>query len=109
MMTKSTFMFLTNLAYKNRLTIPIFVTIAFLVCNFRWEIVGSFLIFILSYFRNLKFFQEISIQTERIQLQANNTDNDDDIEELSTNGSDDEYEPVTDDDLTEPDSNDEMI
>lgn len=76
MMTKSTFMFLTNLAYKNRLTIPLFVTIAFLVCNFRWEI-------------------EISIQTERIQLQANNDDN----EELTdTNDSDDEYEPVSDDD-----------
>lgn len=86
MMTKSTFMFLTNLAYKNRLTIPIFVTIAFLVCNFRWEI-------------------EISIQTERIQLQANNSDN----EDIEANGSDDEYEPVTDDDLTEPDSSDELI
>lgn len=103
-MMKSTFMFLTNLAYKNRLTIPLFVTvsvfpchkktiikkfnpqIAFLVCNFRWEI-------------------EISIQTERIELQANN----DDIEELSDMAdSDDEYEPVTDDDVTDG-SIDELI
>ena len=86
-MPKSTFMFLTNLAYKNRVTIPVFVAVAFLVCNFRWEI-------------------EISIQTERIQLQANNSDNDD-IEEMSVNDSD-EYEPVTDDDLS-GDSNEELI
>lgn len=86
---KSTFMFLTNLAYKNRLTIPLFVTIAFLVCNFRWEI-------------------EISIQTERIQLQANNADNDDHEEILSeSNDSDNEYEPATDDDISD-DSNDEL-
>jgi hypothetical protein len=80
LMMKSTFMFLTNLAYKNRITIPLFVTIAFLVCNFRWEI-------------------EISIQTERIQLQANNSDNDD-HEELTDidDSDDDEYEPVSDDD-----------
>lgn len=80
---KSTFMFLTNLAYKNRLTIPLFVTVAFLVCNFRWEI-------------------EISIQTERIQLQANN----DDHEEILSNDSDDEYEPATDDEISD-DSNHE--
>lgn len=87
-MMKSTFMFLTNLAYKNRLTIPLFVTIAFLVCNFRWEI-------------------EISIQTERIQLQANNADNDYHEEILSeSNDSDNEYEPATDDDIT--DSTDEL-
>lgn len=86
MISKSTFLFLSNLAYKNRVTIPVIITIAFLVCNFRWEV-------------------EISIQTERIQLQANNSDNDD-IEELSNDDSD-EYEPVTDDDITEEE--DEMI
>ena len=85
-MMKSTFMFLTNLAYKNRLTIPLFVTIAFLVCNFRWEI-------------------EISIQTERIQLQANNADRDDDHEEILSE-SENEYEPASDDDISD-DSNDE--
>ena len=84
---KSTFMFLTNLAYKNRLTIPLFVTIAFLVCNFRWEI-------------------EISIQTERIQLQANNADRDDDHEEILSE-SENEYEPASDDDISD-DSNDEL-
>lgn len=88
-MMKSTFMFLTNLAYKNRLTIPLFVTIAFLVCNFRWEI-------------------EISIQTERIQLQANNNDDNNEQEDLSDNDSDDEYEPVSDDDdVITDNSNDE--
>lgn len=87
---KSTFMFLTNLAYKNRLTIPLFVTVAFLAFNFRWEI-------------------EISIQTERIQLQANNADRDDDHEEIlsESNESDNEYEPASDDDITD-DSNDEL-
>lgn len=85
---KSTFIFLTNLAYKNRLTIPLFVTIAFLVCNFRWEI-------------------EISIQTERIQLQANNSDNDDHEELTDIDESDDEYEPVSDDDISGS-SNDEL-
>jgi hypothetical protein len=64
------FMFLTRLAYKNRLTIPTFVCIAFLVCNFRWEI-------------------EISIQTERIEQNAGNL-------ELS-DSDDSEYEPVSDD------------
>lgn len=86
-MLKSTFLFLTNLAYKNRFTIPF--TVAFLVCNFSWEI-------------------EISIQTERIQLQANHGDNDD-VELLSDfSDNDDEFEPVTGEDLTD-DSNEELI
>lgn len=82
LMSKSTFMFLSKLAYKNRVTIPLFVTIAFLIFNFRWEI-------------------EISIQTERIQLQANNNENDDNELTDSLNDSDDEYEPATDDDITD--------
>jgi hypothetical protein len=48
-----TFLFLTRLAWKNRVTLPIFITIAFLACNFRWEV-------------------EISIQTERIAFQPDN-------------------------------------
>lgn len=79
------FLFLTKLAYKNRVTIPVFVCVAFLVCNFRWEI-------------------EISIQTERLQVQANNSDRD--VNDLTDESeSDDEYEPVStdddDDDLTD--------
>lgn len=46
-----TFLFLTKLAWKNRVTLPIFITIAFMACNFRWEV-------------------EISIQTERIAFQV---------------------------------------
>lgn len=72
------FLFLTKLAYKNRVTIPVFVCIAFLVCNFRWEI-------------------EISIQTERIQLQANNPDRDDYEQTDDSENSDSEYEPVSSD------------
>ncbi|KAG5676130.1 hypothetical protein PVAND_005981 [Polypedilum vanderplanki] len=78
------FLFLTKLAYKNRITIPVFVCVAFLVCNFRWEI-------------------EISIQTERLQVQANNSDQEDiDLTDDDSDNSDDEYEPVsTDDELTD--------
>jgi hypothetical protein len=49
------------------------------VCNFRWEI-------------------EISIQTERLQVQANNSDRDENIVTDDSENSDDEYEPVSSDD-----------
>jgi hypothetical protein len=75
---QESFLFLTKLAYKNRIIIPTFVCIAFLVFNFRWEI-------------------EISIQTERIQLQANASDGDENLSE-SDDSDDDEYEPVSTDD-----------
>lgn len=49
--------FLFKLAFKNRLTLPVLIAIAFLACNFRWEV-------------------EISIQTERIQFQESITPHD---------------------------------
>lgn len=42
--------------WKNRIILPTLISVAFLVCNFRWEI-------------------EISIQTERIAMPQNDDDN----------------------------------
>ena len=45
-----TFLFLTNLAYKSRITLPILITAGFMILNFRWEV-------------------EINIHTEQIGIQ----------------------------------------
>ena len=64
-----TFIFLTKLIWGNRVILPAMISVAFLVCNFRWEI-------------------EISIQTERIQMPQN----DNESPEGSNYSSDEEYE-----------------
>lgn len=46
-----TFLFLTNLAWKSRVTLPVLITAGFMVLNFRWEV-------------------EINIHTERIAIQG---------------------------------------
>uniref|UniRef100_A0A1Q3FBB4 Uncharacterized protein n=1 Tax=Culex tarsalis TaxID=7177 RepID=A0A1Q3FBB4_CULTA len=46
-----TFLFLTNLAWKSRVTLPVIITAGFMVLNFRWEV-------------------EINIHTERIAIQG---------------------------------------
>lgn len=72
-----TFIFLTKLMWKNRIILPAMISVAFLVCNFRWEI-------------------EISIQTERIPMPINDdNDSQDGSNEYSSN---DEYELATTDD-----------
>ena len=72
--------FLTKLAYKNRLTVPTLITVAFLAFNFRWEV-------------------EISIQTERI---ANLQENDESDEtDVSFDSIGDEYEIDSSDDTDE--------
>lgn len=70
--------FLFKLAFKNRLTLPVLIAIAFLACNFRWEV-------------------EISIQTERIQFQESITPH----EMSETNSWNEEFE--VDSDLTQTD------
>ncbi|XP_055633114.1 uncharacterized protein LOC129773525 [Toxorhynchites rutilus septentrionalis] len=42
-----TFLFLTNLAWKSRITLPVLISAGFMIMNFRWEV-------------------EINIHTERI-------------------------------------------
>lgn len=69
--------FLFKLAFKNRLTLPVLIAIAFLACNFRWEV-------------------EISIQTERIQFQENISPH-----EISDGSWNEEYD--VDSDLTQTD------
>ncbi|XP_055590256.1 ribosomal L1 domain-containing protein CG13096 [Uranotaenia lowii] len=44
-----TFLFLTNLAWKSRVTLPVLITAGFMILNFRWEV-------------------EINIHTERIAI-----------------------------------------
>ncbi|EDS39685.1 conserved hypothetical protein [Culex quinquefasciatus] len=46
-----TFLFLTNLAWKSRVTLPVLITAGFMILNFRWEV-------------------EINIHTERIAIQG---------------------------------------
>lgn len=48
-----TFLFLTNLAWKSRVTLPVLITAGFMILNFRWEV-------------------EINIHTERIAIQGMN-------------------------------------
>ena len=67
-----TFIFLTKLMWKNRIILPTMVSVAFLVCNFRWEI-------------------EISIQTERINL-PDNLDDDNQSDGSLEYSSNEEYE-----------------
>lgn len=81
-----TFTFLTKLAWKNRITIPVLVCVAFLSLNFRWEI-------------------EISIQTERIEFQENVQNNQSDGSDMSTITDDEEFDVVT----TEDDESDFTI
>ncbi|XP_029710797.2 uncharacterized protein LOC115256421 [Aedes albopictus] len=45
-----TFLFLTDLAWKSRITLPVLITAGFMIMNFRWEV-------------------EINIHTERIAMQ----------------------------------------
>ncbi|CRL01309.1 CLUMA_CG014427, isoform A [Clunio marinus] len=83
-----TFIFLTKLMWKNRIILPAMISVAFLVCNFRWEI-------------------EISIQTERIQM-PNNDDNDSDDGSIGYT-SNDEFEVASsgDDDFEVTSSGDD--
>jgi hypothetical protein len=67
-----TFMFLTKLMWKNRIILPTMISVAFLVCNFRWEI-------------------EISIQTERIAM-PQNLDDDNQSDGSLEYSSNEEYE-----------------
>lgn len=67
-----TFIFLTKLMWKNRIILPTMVSVAFLVCNFRWEI-------------------EISIQTERIAM-PDNLDDDNQSDGSLEYSSNEEYE-----------------
>lgn len=46
----TTFMFLTKLAWQSKVSLPVLLTCAFMVLNFRWEV-------------------EINIHTERIVFQ----------------------------------------
>lgn len=46
-----TFLFLTDLAWKSRITLPVLITAGFMIMNFRWEV-------------------EINIHTERIAIQG---------------------------------------
>ncbi|XP_062541739.1 uncharacterized protein LOC134209740 [Armigeres subalbatus] len=46
-----TFLFLTNLAWKSRVTLPVLITAGFMILNFRWEV-------------------EINIHSERIAIQG---------------------------------------
>lgn len=77
-----TFIFLTKLMWKNRVILPAMISVAFLICNFRWEI-------------------EISIQTERIQMPQNLDDNEsqDGSMEYSSN---EEYELASTDEENDP-------
>lgn len=79
-----TFIFLTKLMWKNRVILPTMISIAFLVCNFRWEI-------------------EISIQTERIAMPQNDDNQSDGSIDYSSN---EEYELASTTDGDE--SNDEI-
>jgi hypothetical protein len=65
-------MFLTKLMWKNRIILPTMISVAFLVCNFRWEI-------------------EISIQTERIAM-PQNLDDDNQSDGSLEYSSNEEYE-----------------
>lgn len=67
-----TFIFLTKLMWKNRIILPTMLSVAFLVCNFRWEI-------------------EISIQTERIAM-PDNLDDDNQSDGSLEYSSNEEYE-----------------
>lgn len=77
--------FLFKLAFKNRLTLPVLIAIAFLACNFRWEV-------------------EISIQTERIQFQESITPRD-----FSDTQSWNEEEFEVDSDLTQTDDEEDDL
>lgn len=68
-----TFIFLTKLMYKNRIILPTLISVAFLVCNFRWEI-------------------EISIQTERIAMPQDMNDDDNNSDGSIDYSSNEEYE-----------------
>jgi hypothetical protein len=68
-----TFIFLTKLMWKNRVILPTMISIAFLVCNFRWEI-------------------EISIQTERIAMPPNLNADDNQSDGSMEYSSNEEYE-----------------
>ncbi|XP_055543877.1 uncharacterized protein LOC129729377 [Wyeomyia smithii] len=46
-----TFIFLTDLAWKSRVTLPVLITVGFMILNFRWEV-------------------EINIHAERIAIQG---------------------------------------
>lgn len=68
-----TFIFLTKLMWKNRIVLPAMISVAFLICNFRWEI-------------------EISIQTERIQMPPNLNDDNESHDGSLDYTSNEEYE-----------------
>lgn len=68
-----TFIFLTRLMWKNRVILPAMISVAFLICNFRWEI-------------------EISIQTERIQMPPNLDDDNESLDGSLDYTSNEEYE-----------------
>lgn len=68
-----TFIFLTELMWKNRIVLPAMISVAFLICNFRWEI-------------------EISIQTERIQMPPNLNDDNESQDGSVDYTSNEEYE-----------------
>uniref|UniRef100_A0A336MCI8 CSON014133 protein n=1 Tax=Culicoides sonorensis TaxID=179676 RepID=A0A336MCI8_CULSO len=70
----TTFMFLTKLAWNSKLSLPVLLTCAFMVLNFRWEV-------------------EINIHTERIVFQDEDvmSDSDESWETDTNDESDIEY------------------
>lgn len=80
-----TFIFLTELMWKNRIVLPAMISVAFLICNFRWEI-------------------EISIQTERIQMPPNLNEDNDSQDESVDYTSNEEYEIASSSDESEDES-----
>ncbi|XP_065372362.1 calsequestrin-2 [Calliphora vicina] len=85
------FMFLTNLAWKSRLTIPVLVTTAFLIMDIRLQI-------------------EINIQSGQVAAaEFNRLDNDDD-EYIDNNDDDDDeynYDEYTTDSSADADDEDD--
>lgn len=80
-----TFIFLTELMWKNRIVLPAMISVAFLICNFRWEI-------------------EISIQTERIQMPPNLNDDNESQDGSVDYTSNEEYELASTDESGDDDS-----
>ncbi|XP_023304098.2 aspartic acid-rich protein [Lucilia cuprina] len=86
------FMFLTNLAWKSRLTIPVLVTTAFLIMDIRLQI-------------------EINIQSGQVAAaEFNRLDNDGDDEYIDNNDDDDDeynYDEYTTDSSADVDDEDD--
>ncbi|XP_073817870.1 uncharacterized protein [Musca autumnalis] len=78
------FMFLTNLAWKSRMTIPVLVTTAFLIMDIRLQI-------------------EINFQSGQVAAAEFDADDDDYLDD-----DDDEYEEYTTDSDTNPDDDDDL-